>query len=65
MVPVVFFALFTVFALFCAGRVVRVLIVPVIIIMTLGYALHVAGVFNTSADAGKFHHRPSQGSIDQ
>ena len=65
MVPVVFFGLFVVFALFCAGRLLRTLILPIIIIATLGYALNWAGVFGTTADAGRPRHRLADRSSEQ
>ena len=64
MVPIGVFVLFIIFALFSAGRLVRPLLLPVIIIMTLGYVLHLAGVFNSPADPGKSRHRSSQRTTD-
>jgi hypothetical protein len=51
---------FILFALFCAGRLVRPLMLPVIVVMTLGYVLHWAGLFNTAADATKSPRKISQ-----
>ena len=55
-----FVTLFTLFAMFCAGRMVRALIIPATIIMTLVYLLFWAGVFNTTVDAKKTHQPISQ-----
>lgn len=53
-------ALFTLFALFCAGQFVRALIVPFIIIATLAYVLFLTGLFGGNVDAGKSRHPGSQ-----
>jgi hypothetical protein len=53
-------ACFIVFALFCTGRVLRPLMLPFIVLGTLGYVLYLTGVFGAAQVEKKSPHQAAQ-----